>query len=56
MADYQKLYALLCGACSDAIEALDRGEILPARHLLQQALFTCEERYVSEDGTAWDEA
>lgn len=45
---YWKMYAILCGAVSDAIEALqDPQNSLYARNLLQQAILQAEELYVS---------
>lgn len=45
---YWKMYAILCGAVSDAVEALqDPQNSLYARSLLQQAILQTEELYVS---------
>ena len=45
---YWKMYAILCGAVSDAIEALqDPKNSLYARSLLEQAILKTEELYVT---------
>ncbi len=45
---YKKMYAILCGAVSDAIDLL---QPLPnseeVRHLLQEALWQVEELYIA---------
>lgn len=43
---YEKMYALLCGACSDAIDVLDGNDPCRARDLLQAALLEAEELYI----------
>ena len=44
-ADYKKMYAILCGAASDALDALpDAPECAPARRILTEALEQAEER------------
>ena len=49
MPDYEKMYAILCGASSDALDALpDTEENAPGRALLQEALDRAEELYVTE--------
>ena len=46
MADYEKMYALLCGAIDDVLDDLNR--ISPASAAkLQKALLEAEELYVS---------
>ena len=50
MADYQKMYYILCRAMDKALDVLpDGGE--EARQVLQQAMYEAEERYIetSED-------
>ena len=48
---YRKMYALLCGAASDAVDLLEEPEnSLQAKYLLEQALLTAEELYVT-----WEE-
>lgn len=42
MADYQKMYCLLCGVISEAIDAPPEK----AKMLLQNALFEAEEIYI----------
>ena len=45
---YQKMYAVLCGAVSDAIDALeDPRNGLYARCLLEKAILQAEELYLS---------
>ena len=45
---YQKLYAILCGAASDAIDFLDTPNgTLQAKLTLEQALQTAEELYIN---------
>lgn len=45
MADYQKMYYILCRAIDKALDVLPgQGEI--ARQLLQQALEEAEEKYI----------
>ena len=50
MADYKKMYALLCGAIDDAIEPLEK---IPQAYSivisLKKALLEAEELYISED-------
>lgn len=44
---YQKMYALLCAAASDAMDALpSKPETLYARRILEKALHTAEELYL----------
>ena len=48
MPDYKKMYAILCAAASEALDALPATEENTAgRALLQQALYEAEELYVS---------
>ena len=45
---YQKMYALVCGAASDAIDMLSTPNgLLQARLTLEQALQRAEELYLS---------
>lgn len=45
--DYQKMYAILCGAASDALDVLPAtAETLGGRALLEQALEQAEELYL----------
>ena len=47
-ADYQKMYAILCGAASHALDALpDAPECAPARRILTEALEQAEELYLT---------
>jgi len=49
MADYQKMYYILCRAASDAIDKLsETEENQEARQMLQAALLETEEIYVSD--------
>ncbi len=45
---YEKMYAVLCGACSEAIDALERQSPEEARTILQDALLQAEEMFVSD--------
>ena len=47
MADYQKMYAVLCGAASEAIDQLESIPLaFPVRRSLQAALDKVEEIYM----------
>ena len=47
MADYQKMYYILCAAASEALDALpDTPENAPAADILQTALTAAEEIYL----------
>ena len=49
MPNYEKMYAILCGAASDALDALpETEENGPGRALLQKALDTAEELYITD--------
>lgn len=43
---YQKMYALLCGAVSDALDLLEDGNAFAAMTLLRAALTQAEELYI----------
>lgn len=45
MADYQKMYYILCEAASKAIDALP-GDAQAAMDILQNALDEAEEKYI----------
>lgn len=48
MADYQRMYAVVCAAASDALDLLpENGETAAARAVLQKALLEAEELYIS---------
>ena len=50
MVDYKKMYAILCGAASEALDALpDTPANAQGRQLLQEALLRAEEIYVSQE-------
>lgn len=49
MPDYEKLYFQLFAASADAIEAIERMEIIKARDILITAQQKCEETYISEE-------
>ena len=49
MADYEKMYHILCAASSEAIDALDGGDLAGCRRLLQDALEEAEEVYIEGD-------
>ena len=45
---YQKMYAIVCGAASDAVDLLSSpGGALHAKVLLENALLSAEELYLS---------
>ena len=47
MADYEKMYALLCGAVDEAIDALEKlPGAEPVLQSLQSALLAAEEMYI----------
>ena len=48
MAEYQKMYYILCDGASRALDALpDTPETQAARLMLQEALYAAEELYIS---------
>ena len=50
MPDYKKMYAIMCAAASEALDALqETAENTAGRELLQQALYEAEELYVSAE-------
>ena len=51
MADYQKMYYLLCSAASKAIDAPEEY-----KQLLQNALYEAEEIYIRTCAESWEEA
>ena len=48
MADYRKMYAILCGAIDDVIESLERIPLAHDAQTLRQALLEAEDVYVSQ--------
>lgn len=46
MAEYQKMYYILCAAASKALDALEANDVDGTRQLLQGALDEAEERYI----------
>ena len=49
MPDYEKMYALMVRAASEALDALpDAAETAAGRDILQAALYAAEEMYVAE--------
>ena len=49
MPDYEKMYAILCGAASDALDTLpETEENGPGRVILQTALDQAEELYITD--------
>ena len=55
MPNYQKMYAILCGSISDALDLLpNTAENQKAIALLQQALDTTEEIYIAEADSSPD--
>ena len=50
MPDYKRMYAILCAAASEALDALpELPENASARDLLQKALLEAEEVYVADE-------
>lgn len=50
MPDYEKMYAVLCAAASDALDALpETAENAAGRALLQAALDEAEELYIDAE-------
>jgi hypothetical protein len=49
MPDYAKMYALLCGAASEAIDLIESNNPAGAAALLRRALLEAEEFYVGAD-------
>ena len=50
MPDYKKMYAILCAAASEALDALPAtAENAAGRELLQQALYESEEMYIAAE-------
>jgi hypothetical protein len=48
--NWKKMYAILCGAISDAIDVLpETAEVQPARRFLQSALDQAEELYLQAE-------
>lgn len=53
MPDYPKMYAVLCGAASEAIDCIEEGSADAAAQILKSALLQAEEIYiVTGDDTA----
>lgn len=56
MPDYKKMYALVCGAASDALDLLpETVENQPGRERLQAALLQAEELYISAENEGTEE-
>ena len=51
MADYQKMYYILCRAMDKALDMLPDGE---ARQILQRAMEEAEEKYIDTAGEQSD--
>ena len=50
MPDYKKMYAVLCAAASDALDALpETAENAAGREILRAALEKAEEQYISAE-------
>ena len=48
MPDYAKMYAILCGYVSDALDAMDSGATsVEIRFILEKALLQCEDMYIA---------
>ena len=52
MTDYPKMYAILCGAASEALDLLENGQTQQASALLQSALLEAEELYIKKDANS----
>ena len=53
MPDYEKMYAILCGAASDALDILpETKENATGRALLQKALDKTEELFITAEDDA----
>lgn len=51
MPDYEKMYAILCAAGSEALDLLpDTAENREGREVLQRALYRAEEMYIAASG------
>ena len=56
MPNYKKMYALVCGAVSDALDLLpETEENQPGRERLQTALLQAEELYISTENEGTEE-
>ena len=52
MADYKKMYAILCGAIDDVIDPLQQiPSAIPDAQVLRSALLEAEEIYLRTDDT-----
>ena len=52
MADYQKMYALLCSCIDDVIDGLEEIPLaLPYTNILKKALLDAEELYIQTDNS-----
>jgi len=47
--DYQKLYALMFNAATDALRALEQQNYGQTREILRSAQIAAEEQYLAED-------
>lgn len=48
MTDYKRMYAILCGAISDALDDLDKhSNLIISKSILENALLRTEEMYIS---------
>lgn len=48
MANYETMYAIVCSAASEAIDAIDTGNSEKARQLLKTALLIAEDLYIQD--------
>lgn len=46
---YQQMYALLLGACSDAIDAMDNWDFKESKKILLSAMQKTEDMYIEQD-------
>lgn len=48
LANYETMYAIVCSAASEAIDAIDAGKSENARQLLKTALLIAEDLYIQD--------
>lgn len=44
---YKKMYSILCGALSDALDLLEEGRVFELRQTLKESLERAEEIYIN---------
>lgn len=48
MLNYQTMYAILCGAISDAIDVIEKNNAIEAQFIMQNAILQTEEMYIRD--------